>query len=413
MGITPQHADIILREHAYKELPKTVYLLGRQTITLSFEAALELCSKHGIEPVDVQVERDEETHGAKTEEGDFITDKTFFSLLGVENVYAIDCSDYEGAELVVDLNQPIDSSVAGIADFIFGGSVLDNIFNPATYIKNISQMLRPEGRLIDQNILSFYHHAYLLASPAWFFDYFVINKYRDCKIYISEHPHMYGLSVAPEDEIIGDFGPVRGMPTGLTLIAEKGEDSTWHVQPIQDCYRSAQEWVSYRRNLQALLASPRPYWQFSMPSREALAALTPRNAKSLTYLGVQSLFTPDDYEPDEFRRMLSDVPEQGIHIIAATYGGNQLGKNMIKPGVTPVFEGNVTALIRLICEGRMECEFDVDLLAFGDPAPQMAKELHISYVHREDPEQRIKTIHIPAEAHGQRVNLHVFAADEI
>jgi len=174
MGIDLFHAEMIVREHLFRPLPETVHLLGRQTVLFGEETARSLLSRYGIFPAASKVVLDTATVGAKAAaDRGYITDETFFGMLGVKEIKAIDHSDYEAADVIVDLNQPLPEALEGNADFIFGGSVLDNIFDPATYIKNIGQLLKPGGRLIDQNICSFHHHPYILASPAWYFDYFV------------------------------------------------------------------------------------------------------------------------------------------------------------------------------------------------------------------------------------------------
>jgi hypothetical protein len=106
-----------------------------------------------------------------------------FLLLGVEKIRAIDHFDFEGADIILDLNEPISADLAGTAEFICGGSVLDNVFDPAIYIKNIARLLASGGRLIDQNLISVHFHPYLIASPAWYFDYFILNWFADCEVY--------------------------------------------------------------------------------------------------------------------------------------------------------------------------------------------------------------------------------------
>src|SRR5215471_18899596 len=66
-------------------------------------------------------------------------------------------------------------------DFLFGGSVLDNIFDPATYMVNVSKLLRPGGRVFDQNIISQVHHPYLLVTPHGFWITMLSTGSRTCR----------------------------------------------------------------------------------------------------------------------------------------------------------------------------------------------------------------------------------------
>ena len=105
MGISPLHAELIIREHKFRPLPKTVHLLGRQTVNLSYQKMLGILKKHGITPSEVPIEIDRTTSGAIASGQDFISGATFFGLLGVEKIRAIDHSDFEGADIILHLNE--------------------------------------------------------------------------------------------------------------------------------------------------------------------------------------------------------------------------------------------------------------------------------------------------------------------
>jgi hypothetical protein len=171
MGIHQQHAIMIIKEHLYRPLPKRVHLLGRQSIDFDYPTAVGLCRAWGWEPRPVEVQLDRTTDLGETR--GYISDKTFFQMPGAEEVLAIDHSDYEGAELIVDLNKPIADELMGIADFIFGGSVCDNVFDPAGYVRNISRLLKIGGRFLDQNIAVDHYRPYVILPAQWYFDYFL------------------------------------------------------------------------------------------------------------------------------------------------------------------------------------------------------------------------------------------------
>src|SRR5579872_5888358 len=104
MGITQQHAVMIIKEHLYRPLPKRIHLLGRQTMYFDYPTAIALCRSWGCEPRAVDVELDNATLGSKSTPGDHISDTTFFKMLGADEVLAIDHSDYEGADIIINLN---------------------------------------------------------------------------------------------------------------------------------------------------------------------------------------------------------------------------------------------------------------------------------------------------------------------
>jgi len=198
---------------------------------------------------------------------DLITDAALFRLLGVPRVIALDHSEYEGAEIIHDLNKPIPQSLLDFADFIVDGSTLDNVFDPAMVIRNFARMLKPGGRLMTVNMYSNHYEPYAILSPLWYLDFFVINGFVDCKVYILVIPDT-GINVVNVFVINTDYllDPARFVSAfvsphmmGTIVIAEKGPRSTSEVVPTQQHYRSDAEWTRYRQNLLAMSRDSRPH----------------------------------------------------------------------------------------------------------------------------------------------------------
>ena len=105
-----------------------------------------------------------------------IRDDFFWTSLGA-NYKSIDVTDYEGADIIHDLSVPIPTALERQFDFIFEGSCLDNIFNPAQALINLSKMLRRGGKMILMNHFDSFNGPYVMFSPQWFTDFFIINEY--------------------------------------------------------------------------------------------------------------------------------------------------------------------------------------------------------------------------------------------
>ena len=405
MGITPLIADMLICEHKYRPLPPVVHLMGRQTIHFSHDFALRLFRTRGIEPYDVTPELDTSTIGAQSNHSEFITDETFFKMIGVQEVRAIDVSDYEGADIIINFNEPIDKKHENSCDFIYGGSVLDNIFNPAEYMRNISRMLKQGGRIIEQNLFTMKYHPYILMSPAWFFDYFVISRFDDVKTYIVDNCNIYFADQQAHQEFFSDFGDPRGGDIGVIVLAEKGADSRTELIPNQDQYRLDREWNDFRSNLDHIRNSNRPVVRFSNPEPIDFARTPLRNAYGYEFVGV---FRP--FDGDEFVELNtnSDGSPDGIVIVEATYGLNTLHAALSKPALMPVYRGNVTSRMAYICNGMSEVDILISVNDLGDPAPDIGKDLTVTYYYANDPERRLRDIHVPAEAHGQRMRIPPF-----
>lgn len=407
MGISAIHAELIIREHKFRPLPKTVHLLGRQTVQLNYQQISAILVRHGIAPSAVSIEIDRTTSFAIASGQDFISDATFFGLLGVTKIRAIDHSDFEGADIILDLNQPISADLAGTAEFVYGGSVLDNVFDPATYIKNIARLLAPSGRLLDQNLGSFHFHPYVVTAPAWYFDFFVLNGFEDCKVYFIQAghvPHLYGLEFDPDDPFISDFGSAGiGSPFGIAIIAEKGGQSSWERVPSQDQYRDAAEWATFRANLVRVKSSGRRYEIFGRPSATDLARAPLRWSKSFRYLGAMKAANDQSFDG-----ALPRASQTGLKIIEASYGLNLLGQPLLRPGIVPLCAGNTTEALGELVNGQNGVEMTVDVALLGDPAPGLAKELVVYYLYLEDPGKMVRAIRIAGEAHGRQLKIPPF-----
>ncbi len=146
MGIAGSTARLLFKEHKYKPLPQAIHLLGRQTIHLGFDETSKLLNSEDITPRAIRPRRDGQTLEGKHKQelgSDHIDDSTFFEMLGVQTIHAIDHSDYEGADIIVDLTGDVPEHLHDTADFIFDGSVMDNIFDPAAALRNVSRILKP------------------------------------------------------------------------------------------------------------------------------------------------------------------------------------------------------------------------------------------------------------------------------
>jgi SAM-dependent methyltransferase len=276
MGVWKQMARFIIREAQYAPIRGSVLLIGRQTVHLTPARFSELMGEEGM-PIDpaLPVTLDNTTRGGAGR--GFINDTYLFKALGAETVSAIDLSDYEGADIVHNLDTPIPPQLEGKFDFICNGSVLDNMFNPTMGLTNISRMLAPGGRVVHfEHASNCTNGAYLQFSPNWFFDYYAVNDYADCKTYIAlfhdlDAPwEFYGCLHDAEKEP-RQFSSSRMAMT--VALAERAPDSTWDRYPVQDQYRHGDEQRRYVKGYQRIAASTRP---FMAPSSNGVLGAGPR-----------------------------------------------------------------------------------------------------------------------------------------
>ena len=266
MGLLNPVCEFLVQLHKEKPLGPKVLFISRQTVPLTEEALDRLLSRHGLENQnDGPVEFDEDTRGAAGQR--YISDKYFMRALGVKDYAAIDVTAYEGADLVWDLGVPIPDEFKGKYDFIYNGGCFDNMFNPGVALMNLSAMLRPGGRMVCMESAASWNGPYVMFSPGWFNDFYVVNNYERSAVYLATYRDNDQLFHGPwrMDYINMGADPNGCPPEALNgdriLIltwAEKGESSTDHVQPVQYQYRTTQELRTTFKRLDAGLRSRAP-----------------------------------------------------------------------------------------------------------------------------------------------------------
>jgi SAM-dependent methyltransferase len=93
-----------------------------------------------------------------------------FAALGARQVDAMDNSDFEGAKLLHDLNQPIPPEWKAQYDAVIDGGTLEHVFNFPVALRNVMEMVRPGGRLFIHNIANnFCGHGFYQFSPELFY----------------------------------------------------------------------------------------------------------------------------------------------------------------------------------------------------------------------------------------------------
>jgi SAM-dependent methyltransferase len=259
MGIAPYLAEAIVREHQFRPIIGDVLLLGRQTMRLSPEHAADILRAQGLDPAapapgDDAIDR--RTRAAQRQR--YIRDDAFFHMLGVERVRALDHTDYEGAELVHDLNTPIPDALANAADFLLDGSTLDNLFSPAAGLQNMTRLLRPGGRFLSVNGGTAHNCPYAIPTGYWFLDYCALNRFADCRVYLIIHDRRRSNVFVLDP--LDPNGPAIATSHVLAIVAfaEKGPDTTWDRIPVQRQYAGPSLTAIYTEQGRRFARSSRP-----------------------------------------------------------------------------------------------------------------------------------------------------------
>jgi hypothetical protein len=146
MGLYRAVMEALIRDKAREPYFGPIYTLGRQTMPTSPDETIKMFHALNVPPLikDVsQHEVDRTTLEAKHNRSrETIRDTDFCRMLGIDEIRAIDVSNTEGADIILDLNHPIPDALEESCGLLVDGCTLDNIFEPATGLRSIARMLR-------------------------------------------------------------------------------------------------------------------------------------------------------------------------------------------------------------------------------------------------------------------------------
>ncbi|MDP3703209.1 MAG: hypothetical protein Q8R78_02325 [Candidatus Omnitrophota bacterium] len=122
-----------------------------------------------------------------------IHQNTLFRVLGFveENIYAMDVNDYEGADIIHDLNQPVGDEWSSRFDLIFDGGTIEHVFSIKDALFNIARMCKVGGIVVDISPVDFINHGLVNLSAEVFRDFFVANGFDEVGlkyIAVPRHP---------------------------------------------------------------------------------------------------------------------------------------------------------------------------------------------------------------------------------
>lgn len=158
-----------------------VLTIGRQSLCLHPEEADLIIGSLSRSPAAARLARENCAFGAFAEP--FLQ-----ACLGADTVEALDYSDYDGAQQIHDLNEPVPESLAGRFDVVFDGGTLEHIFNFPTAIANLMRMTRIGGRVfMSTPANNFCGHGFYQFSPELMFRVFSReNGFEICTVQLIE-----------------------------------------------------------------------------------------------------------------------------------------------------------------------------------------------------------------------------------
>ena len=245
MGLSKPALRFLVREHRRKPFQGAVLTLGRQCIYATFDEFLGICRSQGVVPRRCPSELSPATNIPQwqgTERASNTSDRAVLLSLGADEALALDYSDFEGAEIVCDLNQPVPEELCNRFELIVDSGTLEHVFHFPIAIANLGRMLRTGGRVVHISPCNnFANHGFYQFSPTLLADYYEANEYAALQLYVAEESRSdyesSGWNLFRMD--------LRHQPLLMTsrkrllaiAVAEKTERSTVDRVPIQSYYR--------------------------------------------------------------------------------------------------------------------------------------------------------------------------------
>ena len=177
MGIPRGTARLLLEEAKRRPFSGSLLQLGRSSVYFTQEELERWAGLHGVElsPVD-EVSL---SHDPRLARQGCLSDESLFRQLGFDRVHACDISDWEGADVIVDLNRPVPEEHAGRFDAVLDPGTTIQIFDLPRVLGNLHRFLAPEGRVIHAAVPSNNHMdlGFYMACPTLFWDFWGANGY--------------------------------------------------------------------------------------------------------------------------------------------------------------------------------------------------------------------------------------------
>lgn len=208
-------------------------MLGRQNLRLGSKDVKRLDSLFGVKVDDLLEGNPDETYS-----------EPFLERLGAQNIDSMDYSDYEGASLIHNLNEPIPKEFENRFDMVFDGGTLEHLFHFPVAIRNGMRMIREGGYYVACTPSNgFNGHGFYQFSPELFFRVFSPRNGFKVKLMALGEATRSGRIFAVEDpeETGVRLGVNTGFPTSIIFAAQRvsTDADILREDPVQQSYSSA------------------------------------------------------------------------------------------------------------------------------------------------------------------------------
>ncbi|MEZ5405603.1 MAG: methyltransferase domain-containing protein [Verrucomicrobiia bacterium] len=209
--------------------------------------------------------------------------------LGAKEIQTLDVSDFMGAQIVHDMNQPLPENLKSRFDIVYDTGSLEHIFNFPVAIKNCMEMLKENGRLmIHTTANNCMGHGFYQFSPELFYRIFSEENGFEVERLILHAVGPYGkwYQVNDPKAIKSRVELISFRPIYLLLQARKtASKSIFAIAPQQSDYQDAWDNAETYR----LISKKQKRWQKFEKSTPRLARFFRVLSYAYEYYTTQSL----------------------------------------------------------------------------------------------------------------------------
>jgi hypothetical protein len=247
MGINSSAFKLILEEYKKRPFSGKVLLLGNQYYFQNLKETKADLDNYKINYDSSLLNLSDEP---KQKEGQFVDFSSILNSLKIEEVDIMDFSDYEGANIIQDLNILIkNQDIVDKYDLIIDGGTLEHIFHIPNAFENFFKLLKIGGRIVHFAPSSNHvDHGFYMFSPTLFHDYYTANNYKINEIYLYSYraDNLYGFwtlyEYFPGALHKLQLGGLDNKMYGVYCVCEKQVASTFNKIPLQTMY-SKNLWI--------------------------------------------------------------------------------------------------------------------------------------------------------------------------
>ncbi len=175
MGINAEEAKLILALKKSRQIGDDILCLGRPEFFASQIQLAKIVKGFGLNWTKSELETIVKSAFAEP----------FLTACGFNTIQSMDFSNYEGADVIHDLNLPIHSDLEDISSFVYDGGTLEHVFDVAQAFRNVLKLVKIGGTLCLSNPANGQAgHGFYQFSPELFFRLLEANGFADIEIYL-------------------------------------------------------------------------------------------------------------------------------------------------------------------------------------------------------------------------------------